>query len=119
MYTMMRRMWIDEMRSRRIRQHEPIDAAEEVIGEEGEAVTEGRLTLAAVRRALAKLPDEQRTLLTLGCVDGLSYKQTAEVLGIAIGTIMSRLARGREALHQRMLKPRVDRVTNLRFGRRP
>jgi RNA polymerase sigma-70 factor, ECF subfamily len=34
MYTMMRRMWIDEMRSRRIRQHEPIDAAEEVIGEE-------------------------------------------------------------------------------------
>jgi RNA polymerase sigma-70 factor, ECF subfamily len=119
MYTMMRRMWIDEMRSRRVRQHEPIDAAEEVIGEEGEAVVEGQLTLAAVRRALAKLPEEQRTVLTLVCVDGLSYKQTAEVLGIAIGTVMSRLARGREALHQQMLKPPADRVTDLRFGRRP
>jgi RNA polymerase sigma-70 factor (ECF subfamily) len=102
MYSIMRSVWIDELRARRVRRHEPIETAEAVVGDQGEQTTEGRLTLTLVRRALAELPDDQRTVLILVCVDGLSYREAADVLGIAIGTVMSRLARGRQALHDKL-----------------
>jgi RNA polymerase sigma-70 factor, ECF subfamily len=101
-YSIMRNLWTDERRARRLRYHESMEAAAEVVGEHGEAVVEGRITLAAVRRSLAELPEEQRTVLVLVCVDGLSYKQTAATLDIPIGTVMSRLARGRQALHDKI-----------------
>lgn len=101
-YAIMRSIWVDEIRSRRVRRHEPIEAAENYAGDDGVAVTEGRITFAAVRRALMVLPEEQRTVLTLICADGLSYKETADVLGIPIGTVMSRLARGRQEIHRKL-----------------
>jgi RNA polymerase sigma-70 factor (ECF subfamily) len=51
-------------------------------------------------RALNKLPVEQRTVVLLVSVEDLSYAEAASVLGIPIGTVMSRLARGRERLRQ-------------------
>jgi RNA polymerase sigma-70 factor (ECF subfamily) len=51
-----------------------------------------------VRRAVERLPPDQRTALLLVTVDGLSYKETAEIVGVPVGTIMSRLARARIAL---------------------
>jgi RNA polymerase sigma-70 factor (ECF subfamily) len=99
LYGIMRNRWTDELRSRRHRAHEPIEAAERVAGEEGERLAQSRMTLAAVRDALGRLPAEQRTVLMLVCVDGLSYREAADVLGIAIGTVMSRLSRGRRELH--------------------
>lgn len=50
--------------------------------------------------AVAMLPEDQRSVLLLVTVEDLSYSQAAEVLGIPIGTVMSRLARGRERLRQ-------------------
>ncbi len=47
---------------------------------------------------MARLPDEQRLAVALVLVEGLSYKEAAETLGIPIGTLTSRLARGRDAL---------------------
>ena len=44
------------------------------------------------------VPPDQRTALLLVTVDGLSYKETAEIVGVPVGTIMSRLARARIAL---------------------
>jgi RNA polymerase sigma-70 factor (ECF subfamily) len=117
MYSIMRSVWIDELRARRVRRHEPIETAEAVVGDHGEQTTEGRLTLASVRRALAELPDEQRTVLVLVCVDGLSYREAADVLGIAIGTVMSRLARGREALHDKLDERPAGIGTVRRLGR--
>jgi hypothetical protein len=77
------------------------------------ATAEGRLNLAAVRRALAELPEDQRTVLVLVCVDGLSYKEAANVLGIPIGTVMSRLSRGRQDLHERLNnRPVSDKRAN-------
>jgi RNA polymerase sigma-70 factor (ECF subfamily) len=55
-----------------------------------------------VRRAMKMLPAEQREVVLLVGLQGLSYQQTANVLGVPIGTVMSRLARGRAALHQMM-----------------
>lgn len=54
--------------------------------------------LADVAKALLKLPPEQREVLMLIGANGLSYDEAAEVIGCAIGTIKSRLARGRKAL---------------------
>jgi RNA polymerase sigma-70 factor, ECF subfamily len=104
MYTMMRNLWIDEVRARRTRRHDSLEDAHEVVGEDGAAVAERNSTLAAVRRALAALPEQQRVAVTLVCVDGMSYKQTAEILDIPIGTVTSRVARARQALHEQLGK---------------
>jgi RNA polymerase sigma-70 factor (ECF subfamily) len=72
---------------------------------------EDRVMLEAVRRRLLDLPEGQRSVLTLVCVDGFSYREAAEKLNIRIGTVMSRIFRGRVAL-ARMLS-RKDRVTSL------
>lgn len=54
--------------------------------------------LADVARALQKLPVEQREVLLLIGANGATYEEAAEIIGCAIGTIKSRLARGRKAL---------------------
>lgn len=51
-------------------------------------------------QAFARLSAEQRALLLLVSVEGLSYKEAAETLGIPIGTVMSRLSRARAALRE-------------------
>jgi len=51
-------------------------------------------------RALERLPEEQRSVVLLVSVEDLSYAEAAAVLGIPIGTVMSRLARGRERLRE-------------------
>ena len=58
----------------------------------------------SVQSAMARLPQEQRLAVSLVLVEGLPYKEAAEVLDIPIGTLTSRLARGREAL-QSLLAP--------------
>jgi RNA polymerase sigma-70 factor (ECF subfamily) len=56
------------------------------------------LELADFRKALAKLPPEQREALTMIGATGLSYEEAAEICGVAIGTIKSRLNRARTKL---------------------
>jgi RNA polymerase sigma-70 factor, ECF subfamily len=101
-FSIMRSLWVDEIRARRTRRQEPIEATDDFEGDDGEAIMEDRLTLAAVRRALEALSAEHRTVLILVCVDGLSYKEAAAVLDVPVGTVMSRLARGRQALHEKL-----------------
>ena len=50
--------------------------------------------------ALQELPDEQRRVILLVALEGMSYGEVAETLGIAPGTVMSRLSRGRERLRR-------------------
>ena len=112
LYGIMRNLWVDEIRHRKVRRHDDIDAASDVIGEDGQATADGRITLEAVRRAMSQLPTDHRAVLMLVCVDGLSYKEAAEVLGIPVGTIMSRLSRARQDLHERLTGPeKTDTVT--------
>lgn len=63
-----------------------------------QAAQQDGLNLQDVQTALQKLPVEQREVLILIGANGLSYEEAAEVMGCAIGTIKSRLARGRTAL---------------------
>ena len=58
-------------------------------------------------RGLAELPDEQRAVLVLIAIEDFSYRETAQALGLPIGTVMSRLSRGREHLRQFMNGHRI------------
>jgi RNA polymerase sigma-70 factor (ECF subfamily) len=102
MYRVIHNAWIDEKRSMRNKLSEPIDAGLEIAGENGEHTIGVRSTLAKVRLEMAKLPVEQRAVLMLVCVEGMSYQEAAGVLSIPVGTLMSRLARARLALASRM-----------------
>ncbi len=57
-----------------------------------------RMDLRDLRRALALLPNEQREVVLLIGLEGISYNEAADILGISIGTVKSRLSRGRRAL---------------------
>jgi RNA polymerase sigma-70 factor, ECF subfamily len=101
MFGILRNAWIDELRSRgrRAQLFVPAELAEHM---GGSASQPAHAELLAVEEALASLPEEQRSAVALVLIEGLSYKEAAHVMQVPIGTLTSRLARGREAL-QKML----------------
>ena len=99
MFRIVQTTWIDRCRAEATRRPSGSwDEALDVASDDGRIVAETRLTLAAVRKQIAKLPDEQRAVLALVSIDGASYRQASDALGIPIGTVMSRLARARRTL---------------------
>jgi RNA polymerase sigma-70 factor, ECF subfamily len=102
MFKIVRNVWIDELRARGRR--DKIFLAAEAGENVGEAVIEREAELMSVQSAMARLPEDQRIAVSLVLVEGLPYKEAADVLDVPIGTLTSRLARGREAL-QAMLEP--------------
>jgi RNA polymerase sigma-70 factor (ECF subfamily) len=64
-------------------------------------------TIESVRKAILSLPEKHREVVVLCELQGVSYAETAEILGCAIGTVRSRLHRAR-ALLLTMLRPAVD-----------
>ena len=97
MYRMMRNIWIDESRTRTRRGETfvPEDAGLSVGGGGGQ---EAAVTLSVIDRGLRMLPDEQREAVLLVMVEGYSYKEAAGIVGCPVGTLNSRLVRGRDAL---------------------
>jgi RNA polymerase sigma-70 factor (ECF subfamily) len=71
------------------------------------------LLLRDLDAALQALPEERRHALLLVGLEGMSYRDAAEVMDVPAGTLMSRLARGREEL-RRILEAKKDRPTHLR-----
>jgi RNA polymerase sigma-70 factor (ECF subfamily) len=96
LFGIMRNAWIDEVRARKRRSDvfAPEQAGENV----GEASHEAQVTAMSVEKAMAALPEEQREVIALVLVEGLAYREAADALDLPIGTVTSRLARGREAL---------------------
>jgi RNA polymerase sigma-70 factor (ECF subfamily) len=72
--------------------------ADRQVGPERAAL--GAETVSIVEQALLTLPDDQRTIVVLCDVQGLSYEEAADVEGIALGTVKSRLSRARARLRQ-------------------
>jgi RNA polymerase sigma-70 factor (ECF subfamily) len=70
----------------------------DALASDGVRAMETRIALSEVRAAFARLTCGQRQTLLLVCVEGYSYADAAECLGIPIGTLMSRLFRARAAL---------------------
>lgn len=103
MYRITRNAWIDQGRARtRAAQTFLPEEAGVAIGDDGARAIEARLELALVQRAMTELPDEQREAVALVLVEGLAYKEAAAVLDVPMGTLTSRLVRGRQALLARM-----------------
>lgn len=100
MFRIMQNAWIDEVRARERRDQTFVPE------EEGELVgvcsNDAQVDALAVRKAVASLSDDQRAAVGLVLVEGLAYQEAADVLGVPVGTLTSRLARAREAL-QRLL----------------
>ncbi len=100
MYRLARNLYLNERRAESRRpvvslETAPIDGE---ASEDGREVVESRLNFAAVRDCLADLPADQREILLLVTVEGLSYQEVAETLELPMGTVASRLARARFAL---------------------
>lgn len=98
LFRIVRNALIDQVRQRRRRPEAALEAAEHVAGDDGAGAAERRLMLARTLAALDALPIDQREVLALVALDGMSYREAAEALDIPIGTVMSRIARGRAAI---------------------
>lgn len=96
MFRIVKNAWIDEVRSR-IRRERVLAPEEEGehVGDDSAAAHQDRI---AIQKAMSLLSDDHRIVIGLVLVDGLPYKEAAEILDIPIGTLTSRLARAREAL---------------------
>lgn len=100
--------WIDRVRA--VRRRGMVDDPEVMAAVPFDAriheQTEARAALDIVREEIARLPEDQRLVLALVTVDGMSYKDAAEMLEIPIGTVMSRLSRARKRLGEALERPR-------------
>lgn len=99
MYRIMRNAWIDTARART--RHGQTFVDEEAglsVGDAGDRRIEAVVELGQVGRAMGMLPPDQREAVALVLVEGFAYKEAAEILDIPMGTLTSRLVRGREAL---------------------
>jgi len=103
MYRIMRNLWIDTARATARRGETFVPAEQGAdIGDGGDRAIEAHVELGRVARAMAALPDEQREAVALVLVEGFAYKEAAEILDIPMGTLTSRLVRGRTALMARL-----------------
>lgn len=102
-YRIAQTLWIDDRRRHQTR-GTAVDPEDAGLSDGGKAAAlpEDRMMLARVRKAMDQLPDDQREVIALIGVEGCSYKETAEILDIPLGTVMSRLSRARAALLARL-----------------
>jgi RNA polymerase sigma-70 factor, ECF subfamily len=103
MYRIVQTLWIDDRRRASVRGVQ-VDPGDANISDEGKSASlpESRMMLAQACAVMAGLPEPQRAVLSLVAIEGLSYKEAADILEIPIGTVMSRLSRAREALLPRL-----------------
>ncbi len=99
LYRVIRNLHVDSVRSQTVRDR----GAQQIrLNAESEPAThnnlDNHLRLHEIQQALLQLSEEHRSALMLICVEGLTYKEAAEVLQVPMGTVTSRLGRARKAL---------------------
>jgi len=101
MFRIVQTIWWNELRARKVRElHVHREQVWQPKLNYGEA--DGQLLLVRAEQEIFRLPEPLRVVLLLVCVGELSYREAAEVASIPIGTVMSRLARARLLLMQRL-----------------
>jgi RNA polymerase sigma-70 factor (ECF subfamily) len=101
LFTILHNQYVNQVR-RSVREGATVAVSETELSLTHAADQGKRLELRDLDRALAKLPDEQRTVILLVGLEGMRYEAVAEVIGVPVGTVRSRLSRGREALRRLM-----------------
>lgn len=106
MYRILQNLWIDQRRALATAGGGSAVEDLDTLPEESdfEQGVHAQLELAQVLRAMQGLPDAHRSLLALVSIEGLSYREAAEVLQLPMGTVMSRLCRARTALKARLME---------------
>lgn len=98
MFRVVRNLWISETRKRKVRHGQGQVPAEEATELRVENNTDDILTAQQVRGKVSDLDPDLSEPLMLVCAEGYSYRETSELLGIPIGTVMSRIHRARKML---------------------
>ncbi len=100
LYAILRNIFISGLRKNsRLKMAKSVDDL--VNGEDGVAAEqENGLSLALIAKALDLLPEQQREVLVLVGLEEMSYRETSEIIGVPIGTVMSRLSRARNHMQQ-------------------
>jgi len=96
MFGIVKNAWIDSLRSRK-RERAVVkgEGGMADVADGSHSATEDRLSIAA---AMQRLPEDQQLAVSLVLIEGLSYQEAADVMEVPVGTLTSRLSRGREAL---------------------
>ena len=98
-YRIMRNLWIDTARSRSRKAKLEAPATEaELVGEDPRGAMDAAIDLKRMMTAMQKLPDEQREVVALILIEGFGYREVCEMLDLPMGTVSSRLIRGRNRL---------------------
>ena len=112
LFSIMHNLRVDQQRRGEL----PVQALDESLPDVPIRPTQtDRLELRDLEAALAQLPEEQRQVLLLVGLEEMTYQDVAASLGIPLGTVMSRLARGRERLRQVLNgQPKAARLSIVR-----
>ena len=101
MFRIAQNLWIDHKRMQRSRGEAiDIDVIGDLLSCDGQIIAENRILLQELRKDIAQMSLDQRNVIRLVCGYGMSYKETGKILNLPAGTVMSRLARARDALQK-------------------
>jgi RNA polymerase sigma-70 factor (ECF subfamily) len=103
MYSIVHSIWVNELRAQRIRSRSSMEWSEQLadtVADPTGATPEVDALHQQIIAAVQGLPDAQRAVMLLVAIEGLSYREAAEVLDVPVGTVMSRLARARLTIGQ-------------------
>jgi RNA polymerase sigma-70 factor (ECF subfamily) len=113
LFTILHNIHVNNVRAKVVRPNEvPVEDHEQRLSTP--ARQDGRIELRDMSRAIETLPAEQRQVLLLVGLEGMKYDEVATVLGVPIGTVMSRLSRAREAVRNRLSDGQAESGPTLR-----
>jgi len=98
LFSILHSIWLNELRARKVRLGQGLVDADAVLVFDGLKHTETNIWVGQVLREVQALPEAQRETVYLVYVEGMTYREAAGLLGVPIGTVMSRLAAARAKL---------------------
>ena len=101
LFAVMHSIWLNEIRARKLQSRYSVqlsEGMEDAIADSGASNPEVNVLHRQLLAAVNALPDAQRSVMLLVSAEGLSYSETAQILGLPMGTVMSRLCRARLTL---------------------
>lgn len=124
MFQILRNTYINTYRKRQIEPrtvpvdtwHRSLTGAQRNVEASAETIVVDSIPAQGIQEALASLPERYRRVVLLFDVDGFSYKEIAGIVDVPLGTVMSRLHRGRKALKDR-LRPPTDAISARSYSR--
>ena len=109
LYAILHSIWLNELASRRLRRVDSLSRGDDeediAVPDPAASDPEASLLYRQVVLAVDTLPEAQRVVMLLVAVEGLSYREASDVLGVPIGTVMSRLSRARLCIGERFAHP--------------